>query len=155
MSRVVNPYFAGPPATQPETFFGRQDVLRFVDDTLASPRHNLIVFHGQRRIGKTSVLHQIARRRSQDYQAVFFDLQSSVDQPVPDLLYGLAREITGQLNLSAPNRADFQQDPESFRASFLPGVYQHLGDKRLLLLLDEFDALSLDTAPRPQPHYSK
>ncbi len=147
MPRVPNPYFAGPPATHPDTFFGRQDVLRFVDDTLASPMHNMIVFHGQRRIGKTSILHQIARRSSQDYQAVFFDLQSSVDSPAHDLLYGLAREVANQLNLPAPGRSDFQHDSDAFRTLFLPYVYEQLEDRRLLLLLDEFDALSLETTP--------
>jgi tetratricopeptide (TPR) repeat protein/photosystem II stability/assembly factor-like uncharacterized protein len=148
MSQITNPYFAGPPASDPKTFFGRQDVLRFVDETLASPMHNVIVFYGQRRIGKTSILHQIAHRSGQDYQAVFFDLQSSVtDRSAHILLYGLAREVAGQLNLLAPERADFQQDPDTFRTRFLPQVYSHLGDRRLLLLLDEFDALSLETAP--------
>ncbi len=147
MSRIRNPYFAGPPATNPKTFFGRQDVLRFVDETLISPMHNVIVFYGQRRIGKTSILHQIAHRSGRDYQAVLFDLQSSLDSPAHGLFYGLAREMAGQLNLAAPERADFQQDPDAFRMVFLPQVYDHLGDRRLLLLLDEFDALSLETAP--------
>ncbi len=147
MFRVPNPYFAGPPATQPETFFGRQDVLRFVDDTLSSPRHNAIVLYGQRRIGKTSILHQIARRKSQDYHAIFFDLQSSVDNPARDLLYGLAREISSHLDIMPPTRDDFANDPEFFRNVFLPHVYKQLNGKRLLFLLDEFDALSLETAP--------
>lgn len=147
MPRVPNPYFAGPPATQPDTFFGREDVLNFVDDTLASLMQNIIVFYGQRRIGKTSILHQIARRSGEDYQAVFFDLQSSVERSAHDLLYGLAREISARLQIPPPNRADFQDDPNAFRAAFLPQVYTHLGDKRLLLLLDEFDALSLEAAP--------
>lgn len=147
MSLVPNPYFAGPPATQPDTFFGRKDVLRFVDETLASPMHNVIVFYGQRRIGKTSILHQIAHRLDQDYEAVFFDMQSIVAGPAQNLLYGLAREVAGKLNIEPPNRADFQDDPDAFRTTFLPQVYNSLGQKRLLLLLDEFDALSLDVAP--------
>jgi Tfp pilus assembly protein PilF len=147
MSQIANPYFAGPPASDPKTFFGRQDVLRFVDETLASPMHNVIVFYGQRRIGKTSILHQILHRSGRDYQAVLFDLQSSLDSPAHGLFYGLAREVAGQLNLAAPDRADFQQDPDAFRTRFLPQFYDHLGDRRLLLLLDEFDALSLETAP--------
>jgi tetratricopeptide (TPR) repeat protein len=147
MSRIANPYFAGPPATDPKTFFGRQDVLRFVDETLASPMHNMIVFYGQRRIGKTSILYQIAHRSGQDYQVVFFDLQSSADSPAHDLLYTLAREVADQLKLPTPARADFEHDPDTFRTRFLPQVYNHLGDRRLLLLLDEFDALSLEATP--------
>jgi photosystem II stability/assembly factor-like uncharacterized protein len=147
MSQITNPYFAGPPASDPKTFFGRQDVLRFVDETLASPMHNEIVFYGQRRIGKTSILHQIAHRSGRDYQAALFDLQSSLDSPAHGLFYGLAREVAGQLNLPAPDRADFEHDPDTFRTRFLPQVYNHLGDRRLLLLLDEFDALSPETTP--------
>jgi photosystem II stability/assembly factor-like uncharacterized protein/Tfp pilus assembly protein PilF len=147
MSQITNPYFAGPPASDPKTFFGRQDVLRFVDETLASPMHNVIVFYGQRRIGKTSILHQILHRSGRDYQAVLFDLQSSLDSPAHGLFYGLAREVAGQLNLPAPDRTDFELDADTFRTRFLPQVYDHLGNRRLLLLLDEFDALSLETAP--------
>lgn len=147
MPPVSNPYFAGPPASHPDTFFGRQDTLRFVDETLASPMHNVLVFYGQRRIGKTSILHQIAHRSNQEYQAVFFDLQSSVDSPATDLLYVLAREMAGRLGLPSPNRAEFQAEPDRFRTQLLPQVYERLGSKRLLLLLDEFDSLSAETAP--------
>jgi tetratricopeptide (TPR) repeat protein/photosystem II stability/assembly factor-like uncharacterized protein len=145
MVRRLNPYFAGPPATQPDTFFGRQDVLRFVDETLASPMHNVIVFHGQRRIGKTSILHQIMHRSGQDYQAVFFDLQNSVASPAHDLFYDITREIAAPFQLPVPGRPDFQDDLDIFRTIFLPQIYERLGDRRLLLLLDEFDALSLQT----------
>ncbi|MCB0171334.1 MAG: hypothetical protein KDJ97_12350, partial [Anaerolineae bacterium] len=143
MARVHNPYFAGPPATQPDTFFGREDDLRFVDDSLSSARHNLLVFYGQRRIGKTSILHQISRRNHPDYEAVFFDLQSGMTNSATDLLYGLARAIASQLKLPKPNRPDFDE-PDAFRIDFLPQVTRQLGDKRLLLLLDEFDVLSLE-----------
>jgi tetratricopeptide (TPR) repeat protein/photosystem II stability/assembly factor-like uncharacterized protein len=146
MPRIPNPYFAGPPATDPKTFFGRQDVLRFVNETLTSPMHNVIVFYGQRRIGKTSILHQIERYSGRDYRAVFFDLQSSLDRPAYELFCGLAREIAAQFNLPAPDWGDFQQDPDAFRTLFLPQVYDHLRNRRLLLLLDEFDALRLEAA---------
>ncbi|MCB9075974.1 MAG: hypothetical protein H6631_00110 [Anaerolineaceae bacterium] len=144
MPRVHNPYFAGPPATQPDTFFGREADLRFVDESLSSSQHNLLIFYGQRRIGKTSILHQISRRNQPDYEAVFFDLQSGMSNSATDLLYGLARAIAGQLKLPKPNRSDFD-DLDAFRTDFLPQVIQQLGRKRLLLLLDEFDVLSLET----------
>ncbi|MCB9104878.1 MAG: hypothetical protein H6633_11630 [Anaerolineales bacterium] len=60
-----------------------------------------------------------------------------------DLLYGLARAIASQLKLPKPNRPDFDE-PDAFRIDFLPQVTRQLGDKRLLLLLDEFDVLSLE-----------
>ncbi|MCB0213519.1 MAG: tetratricopeptide repeat protein, partial [Anaerolineae bacterium] len=145
MPRVHNPYFAGPPATQPDTFFGREDVLQFVDDALSSSMQNLIVFYGQRRIGKTSILHQISRRNNQEYKAAFFDLQSGITNSAADLLYGLARAIASELKLPKPNRADFESDLDFFHTDFLPQVYNHLDNKRLLLLLDEFDVLSLKT----------
>ncbi|MCB0197595.1 MAG: AAA family ATPase, partial [Anaerolineae bacterium] len=145
MPRVHNPYFAGPPATQPDTFFGREDVLQFVDDALSSSMQNLIVFYGQRRIGKTSILHQISRRNNQEYKAAFFDLQSGITNSAADLLYGLARAIAGELKLPKPSRSNFESDLDFFHTDFLPHVYEHLGNRRLLLLLDEFDVLSLKT----------
>jgi tetratricopeptide (TPR) repeat protein len=106
--------------------------------------HNVIVFYGQRRIGKTSILHQIAQRQNQAYRPVFFDFQSNIDSAAPHLFYDLARTITHELELPPPDPARFQNDPHAFQTTFLPMIHQVLGQERLLLLLDEFDAISLD-----------
>jgi predicted AAA+ superfamily ATPase len=58
----VNPYIAGNPVSGGEAFIGRADVLREVLRVVRSPDENALVLYGQRRIGKTSVLQELAAR---------------------------------------------------------------------------------------------
>ncbi|NJN99449.1 MAG: ATP-binding protein [Anaerolineales bacterium] len=60
-ARNFNPYIAGPPITQPEMFFGRQTDLEKVTGLL---KNNFVMLTGPRRIGKTSLLHQLAYQLS-------------------------------------------------------------------------------------------
>ena len=54
MSNPTNPYIAGNPITGSEMFFGRQDVFRFIRETLVGRyQDNAIVLYGGRRTGKT------------------------------------------------------------------------------------------------------
>jgi len=53
-----NPYIAGPPITNPKMFFGRQaDFEKAIGLVLTG---NFVMLIGARRIGKTSLLHQLA-----------------------------------------------------------------------------------------------
>jgi tetratricopeptide (TPR) repeat protein len=140
MPRIPNPYIAGPPVSG-RNFYGRQDIFRFVQNTFASPQQNVVVLWGQRRMGKTSVLHELSSRLSPEFHPIYFDLQDKAQQSLNEVLYDLAREIAGSLNLDSPPRADFLHDDDYFHERFLPQVYQSLGPKRLLFTFDEFDVL--------------
>jgi tetratricopeptide (TPR) repeat protein len=140
MPRIPNPYIAGPPVSGPN-FYGRENIFRFVQDTFSSPRQNVVVLWGQRRMGKTSVLHELSSRLSPEFHPIYFDLQDKAQQKLNEVLYDLAREIAGSLNLDPPPRDDFLCDDDYFHERFLPQVYQHLGPKRLLFMFDEFDVL--------------
>lgn len=142
MPRRPNPYIAGPPVSGPN-FYGRENIFRFVQDTFSSPRQNVAVLYGQRRIGKTSVLHELPSRLSSEFHPIFFDLQNKAQQKLNEVLYDLAREIAGSLNLDFPSRDDFLGDDDYFHERFLPRAYQNLETKRLLLMFDEFDVLDM------------
>ena len=58
----LNPYIAGNPVGGGEAFVGRADVLREVLRSLDNPYENALVLYGQRRIGKTSLLQELATR---------------------------------------------------------------------------------------------
>ena len=150
-----NPYFYGPPASKKIGFYDRDDIFRFVNNTLNAPRQNVIILHGQRRIGKTSILHQIPRhlRNPEQYHAVFFDLQGEKrDSSNSEMLYKLAYAITRSLKWAPPDRAMFSKSPEAFENDFLPRVYEQLGQKRLLLTIDEFDVLAESTQTGENVH---
>jgi len=135
----------GPPVTG-TAFYGRQEVLRFVRETLASPQQNVVVLYGQRRIGKTSILLQLHDQLSPDeFHSVYFDLQGKEALNLSEVLYGLAREIAKALTIPPPRQVDFS-DTDYFQSHFFPLVHRKLGDKRLVLLLDEFDVLGQEAS---------
>jgi AAA+ ATPase superfamily predicted ATPase len=72
----TNPYVFDRPITTRELFFGRDDIFRSIKEALIDrEQDNLIILYGQRQIGKTSVLHQVGHRLSEQYLSVLIDLQ--------------------------------------------------------------------------------
>lgn len=59
MMRSYNPYVSGEPVRREDMFFGRHSLLQRIVDTL---HNNSIMIHGERRIGKTTLLYQLASR---------------------------------------------------------------------------------------------
>ncbi|MFN6534833.1 MAG: ATP-binding protein, partial [Nostoc sp. EkiNYC01] len=64
-SYIRNPYIVGRPVQMPDEFFGRAMLLRTIADSLQQ-NAQFILLHGQRRIGKSSVLRNIPLFVSQD-----------------------------------------------------------------------------------------
>ena len=54
--RSFNPFISGEPVRREEMFFGRRELLQKIVDTL---HNNSIMIHGERRIGKTTLLYQL------------------------------------------------------------------------------------------------
>ena len=141
-----NPYVIGVPLTGDVGFFGRRGVFTFVGDALESEHQNVIVLYGQRRVGKTSLLHQLAGQLAGDVLPVYFDLQGKEQQTLGPVLYSLARTVVRPLDLSAPEQTQFDNAGRFFREEFLPAIYEQLDGRRLLLLFDEFDVLGDELA---------
>ncbi|BAZ27185.1 extracellular ligand-binding receptor [Kalymmatonema gypsitolerans NIES-4073] len=142
-----NPYIIGRPIDEPELIFGRESLFGFIEDNL---RHNVkvIFLHGQRRMGKSSVLRNIPNFVAPDeFVFVPFDLQEHSRKPLSHILDALATEIIDHLELdsdkiSLSSTTELEIDAYIFAHKFLSQIYKTLGDKKLVLLLDEFDALS-------------
>lgn len=139
----LNPYIAGNPVGGGEAFIGRADVLRDVLRVLKSPSENGMVLYGQRRIGKTSVLQELAANLPQQgpYAPVYFDLQDKAALPLEQVLHELANRILYDLDIS-----EFENENENFvkgfQKEFLPYVLSQLPEETaLVLLFDEFDVL--------------
>ena len=63
MEKRTNPYVAGAPVTDQRMFFGREDVFSWIEQNIGGQfSDNMLVIHGQRRVGKTSVLKQLGNR---------------------------------------------------------------------------------------------
>ena len=143
MSRPFNPYIAGNPVGNSAAFVGRDDVLRAVLGVLRDPQHHGIVLYGQRRIGKTSILHHLAEwlPKNGGPRAIYFDLQDKAAWPVGKILAHLAEKIAEELGLPEP------EPPEEaevwFRETWLPPVLAGLPEGgSLAVLFDEFDVLA-------------
>jgi hypothetical protein len=143
MPRPQNPYIAGNPVGNSPAFVGRDDVLQAVLGVLRDRQHHGIVLFGQRRIGKTSILHHLAEwlPRSGGPCAVYFDLQDKAAWPVGKIVSDLASTIAEELGLPEPQPGP---EPEAwFRRTWLPPVLAGLPEgESLAVLFDEFDVLA-------------
>ena len=148
MGEIVNPYIAGAPVTEQRMFFGREDIFQWIETSIAGQyADHILVIHGQRRVGKTSVLKQLGNRLPKRYIPVFFDLQGRTHTTLDHFLWWLARETVRVLKqernieIAPPEKSAFSADSEFFENQFLAGLRPQLGSDTLLLTFDEFDNL--------------
>ncbi|MDF5711349.1 MAG: hypothetical protein PUP90_27675 [Nostoc sp. S4] len=141
-----NPYIVTRAIHEPEKFFGREDLFAFIEDNLNN-NIQIQLLHGQRRIGKSSVLKQVSQKitleNRENFVFICFDLEAYSQSSTSDIIYNLAEEICQELDLSSllsifPN-TQINNNLEIFDEIFLPTVCHELGNKKLVLLLDESD----------------
>src|SRR5258708_2842246 len=145
MSIAINPYIAGSPVTGSEMFFGREDVFTFISQTLIGQhRDNIIVLYGQRRTGKTSTLYQLPSHLGSHYLCVFVDLQALQLDGIGGFLWEVANHIQRillrehRIELPPLERQAFIADARNFfQYTFLDRIWLAIGDRHLLLMLDE------------------
>ncbi len=152
---VPNPYAPGTPLRPGSPiFFGRDDLFQFITENLGGlARQNILVLIGQRRMGKTSFLQQLPARLGQDYLPVYLDGQSlGIDPGMANFFYDLSLAIADALadqgfKVAEPEPEEFRERPSAaFERTFLPAVFAAIGQRRLLLLFDEFEELEMRVA---------
>lgn len=141
-----NPYIIGRPIDEPSLLFGRQNLFCFLEDNLRQGE-KVILLHGQRRIGKSSIIRNIPKFVNlSNFVFIAFDLADYSQEKLSKILVDLAKEILERLNLEAeiklPNIQNLEQEPYIFYSKFLTVVYDKLFDKNLAFVFDEFDALN-------------
>jgi tetratricopeptide (TPR) repeat protein len=144
-----NPYVTGYPVGDTHAFVGRADIVREVQQVLKQPNNNAIVLYGQRRIGKTSVLHELKAKLPQEnaYVMVLFDLLDKSNWSLEKVLQELAKKISDVLQ---QERLDLGDDPETtFRTRLTELLNKLPSEQSLVLLFDEFDVL--DDPENEQP----
>jgi HEAT repeat protein len=144
----TSPYVMGPPVKTRKMFYGRQDVFDWIEENISgSHQQNILVLHGERRMGKTSILYQLLNRPpTPQHVCVFFSLELAITNTLGDLLYDLAMAIYKEavkldLGLREPDERDFMEDPQRCVLQFFAQVEKSLGDRRLLIMIDEIDIL--------------
>lgn len=160
--RSGNPFQAGV-AVDGEKFFGRQAELKSIFDLLLYGTTQPILLRGPRRIGKTSILHQIryllttpgalqkwlGYSRENEMQLrlvkpVFTTLQGiRNEQDIPGWYFDLYQkiiEVTGAADVGyAIERASFSTDPKFVFERFITKLMNDHPELRLVILLDEWD----------------
>ncbi|MCF2150120.1 ABC transporter substrate-binding protein [Desmonostoc muscorum LEGE 12446] len=146
-SYIRNPYIVGRPVQMPDEFFGREILFTNIADSLQQ-NAQFILLHGQRRIGKSSVLRNIPLFVSPDeFVFVPCDLQEYGSASLNQILYAIAREIFQHLELNTNIlepllNANLENIRRIFNRRVLAQVDEKLDNKKLVLLLDEFDVVS-------------
>jgi ligand-binding sensor domain-containing protein len=166
ISRGYNPFVSGEPVRREDMFFGRHDLLQRIVDTL---HNNSIMIHGERRIGKTTLLYQLANRlrEVEDPEYWFIPLYIDLEGTTADVFFHFLMEeiLNGVMTLpGAGETLKFElQDVLYYQLSshqytdrefsrdvrHIIKTLQEYGDVhysgkylRLILLMDEMDVMS-------------
>ena len=152
---IENPYIFGVPLTsEQEIFVGRADIVTRIEQLLLDHQRPPVLLYGQRRMGKTSLLHNLKRLLSSRIVPLFVDgeaLEGAKDYA--ELLSSLARHMARSAQLQGLHFPDlpYQRLVDSpFRHfnTWLDTVENTLtqqGNRIALLALDEFEALAAVT----------
>ncbi|WP_392533879.1 ABC transporter substrate-binding protein [Nostoc sp. C117] len=141
-----NPYIIGRPIDDPKLLFGRQDLFYFLEDNLRQGI-KVTLLHGQRRIGKSSIIRNIPKSvHLKDFVFISFNLEDYSRETLGKILAELAKEIVEHLNIDPttiklPKIQTLEKDSSIFYSQFLTKVLDRLNGKKIVFLLDEFEAL--------------
>jgi hypothetical protein len=148
--QVINPFQSGNPlrADRADLFKGRQQFADDIARQVLDRSRPTLVLHGPRRCGKSSFLLNLPRILPiRDILPVYIDLQSAASTgSEADFCYGLVRAMTRDLRsqeIAAPptQRSAFRDNAYAALEDWLDQVVHLLGERRVLLCLDEFEKL--------------
>lgn len=146
MPDTVNPYIPGQPVDNPDLFFGRRDLVTSLREHLLKGRRVFVVSGGHR-LGKSSLLRQVPNHLSDEFLTVRVDLLDEGARSLNWLLWRLAdliwHEVDQRLGLTGqgPSLADFEDGNDVFAERYWPEIRSALGDRCLVLMLDDLDSL--------------
>lgn len=143
-----NPYVVGRPLGEGDVFIGRAKTLdRITSNLRGSHQDNVVILIGQWRMGKTSILRRLPACLGHDYVPVLIDLQGVHGAGEEVFFRELVASIHDELaeagvRVAEPAARDFALDPATvFRRRFLRDVQEALGERRLLVMFDEFEVI--------------
>lgn len=140
---VRAPYIVGPPVRQPTDFFGREQQTRQFYETLDGAQAQCVSVLGLRRAGKTSFLQHVSHPQvmaanlaaPQRYVMVCLDV--STCRTPADFYSTVFQRLLGAL----PGRATANRSRVVADVFNLESLLYEFGDRRVVLLMDEFDHL--------------
>jgi len=134
----------------PTTFKGRRQAFERLEALLGGDQRDTVLLHGPRRYGKTSILKQLPARLGPSAIPVFVDLQGNLGaaESAATLLGGLVAEVVrqagshrGVVALPNPSSSTLAAEPYVGFARWLDEAERAIGDRHVLLCLDEYEKL--------------
>jgi hypothetical protein len=147
---ILNPFQYGNPLTRDraQLFKGRSAFADQIVRQILDRNRPTIILHGPRRCGKSSFLLNLPRLLTSDVLPVYIDLQNqSASQSEADFWFTIVRAIyhdarSQQVHLPAPpKREEFYRSPYTQLEDWLDTALTQLGDRRVLLNIDEFEKI--------------
>jgi hypothetical protein len=150
--KLINPFQFGDPLRPDRIKIFKQSRKDFADRLVQLVLFNqnppTLVLHGPRRAGKTSFLLNLPRLLPSDLVPIYLDMQQgSMTASEGDFCYGLVRAIDrdtrsqGLQLPTIPSRQAFATQPYPTLEDWLDLALPQLGERRLLLNLDEFEKI--------------
>jgi len=140
---VQNPHVIGDPVVG-NLFIGREDIMRQLEELwVMSSQLQSVVLYGHRRMGKTSILLNIANRLGSEVQVVYVNLKSlgMLSEGMGEVFLAISDEISDSLNVSILNEEEFFKHPSITFKRYLKKVIKHLDTTGLIIALDEFETI--------------
>jgi len=152
VKRRFNPFIAGAPVLDSDMFFGREQLIERILQTI---HNNSLLLYGERRIGKTSLQHHLKQRlqRVEDPEYEFFpvyvDLQGTPEAKffatlAEDLFLELEPFLDGLKAGDGEMAADYgyREFVADLRKVIKVLTGKHTKKIKLVLLIDEVDELN-------------
>ncbi|MBO0791991.1 MAG: PQQ-binding-like beta-propeller repeat protein, partial [Ktedonobacteraceae bacterium] len=147
--RLRNPYYPGTPIQNQSMFYGREKELEELqEDFVYSTANTVVVLYGQRRSGKTSLLYKLLNTPIlEPHIPVRVDMQHetlnfSIGRFLRNIAYYIMREMNKRgIQVELPMKSAFDEDATFTLDLFLDAVEAALQDRKLVILIDEFEVL--------------
>jgi GTPase SAR1 family protein len=154
MQEIPNPYIVGIPLKEgQDVFIPRPNINKRIERLLLDRSAPPLLLYGQRRTGKTSLLNNLIKRLPDNFIMLFVDFQGALSSAQNHLsfFYNLGRAMIKSAkkhypDLSFPPLTEetLRSDPATRFDEWLDEIEEVIGEKSLLLALDEF--ITLDHA---------
>ena len=146
---IPNPYIVGNPIKNKEMFFGRRDDFEFIKRKLEDGvKSYIIVFCGERRSGKTSILFQVLNGElGENFLPILIDMQTMAGlQNDGELFEKIARETfksIGENELNPETYNFFLTDTSPYKIfdKLLRDIHALYPDKNIVYLIDEYELI--------------
>ena len=140
---VRNPHIIGDPVTG-NSFVGREDILRQLEELwITGNQLQSVVLFGHRRMGKSSILVNVANCTGAEIKVIYVNLQrlGAVSQGVAEVLITISDEIATAFKIASPDDDAFLKLPQRTFERYLKQVIADMPYRGLIIALDEFETI--------------